>query len=331
MNYDFIVIGGGVAGLCAAIRLTELGAHTIVIEAGTYPSHKICGEFCSADSLPILKQWGITPIEITKTFFHTPSDSLEFKLPTASGGLSHWTLDPFLASKTNVMKETLVKRLYMESDIHHVILSSGEEIRAPNVIVASGRVASNKKMTPAYTAFKAHFTGDIPNDTLQMFFIDGAYAGISPIEEGKFNVAGICVPGKTLEDLREKNRAFDKLLLQSRSLFSEWMTAELPEYGIKETPDWMNAYFIGDAAGSIPPITGNGLTLAITGGIMAAEYGMRGDYKGFKKAWNEHLKARMFWGKSLHFVVMREWMAKCVKAIASSYPGTMDYLYHKTR
>ncbi len=34
-----VIVGGGVAGLSALNRLSDLGIEAILIEAGTYPSH----------------------------------------------------------------------------------------------------------------------------------------------------------------------------------------------------------------------------------------------------------------------------------------------------
>src|SRR5690242_5741478 len=90
------IIGGGVAGLCAAIRLTELGYSPLVIEAGTYPSHKVCGEFFSPECLSILQRWHINPIPLYRLHWHTLTQSLDFCFTPAAGSLSHLEFDPSL-------------------------------------------------------------------------------------------------------------------------------------------------------------------------------------------------------------------------------------------
>ncbi len=59
MVEDCVIIGGGVAGLCAANYLTDAGLRPLIIESGNFPSHRICGEFLSHESLPILQNWQI--------------------------------------------------------------------------------------------------------------------------------------------------------------------------------------------------------------------------------------------------------------------------------
>ena len=41
-NYQVIIIGGGLAGLCNAIHLTLAGLRVLLIEKQQYPKHKVC-------------------------------------------------------------------------------------------------------------------------------------------------------------------------------------------------------------------------------------------------------------------------------------------------
>src|SRR6187402_2506165 len=96
---DCVILGGGVAGLAAAVRLTELGIAPLVLESGTYPSHKVCGEFFSPSSLPLLAKWGLHPTPITHFRLHTLKKQLQFDFPAPAGGLSHLIVDPHLAKR----------------------------------------------------------------------------------------------------------------------------------------------------------------------------------------------------------------------------------------
>jgi flavin-dependent dehydrogenase len=50
MIYDVAIIGGGIAGLSLSIDMKKRGYKVIVIEKGTYPRHKVCGEYISMES-----------------------------------------------------------------------------------------------------------------------------------------------------------------------------------------------------------------------------------------------------------------------------------------
>lgn len=49
-HWDLIIIGGGLAGLSSAILSSRQGLKVLVIEKGSYPRHKVCGEFISMES-----------------------------------------------------------------------------------------------------------------------------------------------------------------------------------------------------------------------------------------------------------------------------------------
>src|SRR5580704_19005806 len=51
---DLIIIGGGPAGTSAAITAVQFGTRVLLLERGTFPRQKVCGEFISAESLHLL-------------------------------------------------------------------------------------------------------------------------------------------------------------------------------------------------------------------------------------------------------------------------------------
>ena len=111
----------------------------------------------------------------------------------------------------------------------------------------------------------------------------------------------------------------------------EWMTASVPEFGIKSTPDWPQTFFIGDALATIPPITGNGLSMAIQGGVLAAEYAVRNDVEGFTKSWKKSFKHPLFWGKIFHRVAMKPTIGKRMMQISNGIPKLKEIIFNCTR
>src|SRR5216110_2380224 len=52
--FDLIVVGAGPAGCTAAITASRGAAKVLLLERGSFPRHKVCGEFVSAESLDLL-------------------------------------------------------------------------------------------------------------------------------------------------------------------------------------------------------------------------------------------------------------------------------------
>ena len=58
-SYDALILGGGPAGATAGLILARAGWRVAIIEKSLFPRRKVCGEFVSATSLPLLFDLGI--------------------------------------------------------------------------------------------------------------------------------------------------------------------------------------------------------------------------------------------------------------------------------
>ena len=110
-------------------------------------------------------------------------------------------------------------------------------------------------------------------------------------------------------------------LLKSRKIFPQWLTGRIPEFGIRKNPEWDRVFWIGDAAGSIPPVSGDGLAIAVTSGCMAAEYLMNRDAHAFRKAWLKRYKSRFFWAQQLHRIIMTPWAINLAAPVCQTFPS----------
>jgi flavin-dependent dehydrogenase len=103
VDYDVVVIGGGLGGLALSILLCKAGRSVLVLEKDDYPRHKVCGEYVSLESWPFLQNLGlpleamdlprITRLEVTDTC----GRGVHMRLPLGGFGISRWALDGGLA------------------------------------------------------------------------------------------------------------------------------------------------------------------------------------------------------------------------------------------
>lgn len=345
-----VIIGGGIAGLSAALEFLRQGKVPILIEAGSYPSQKVCGEFLSPESIPILKQWNINPHPILRSRFQSGKTEFSLTFPTPAGSLSHLTLDPTLVQQASSLGAEIRTRVKVEAIYpkqnpnkkHQLKLSTGEILETSTLLIAIGRLPGFHHPLAAakFIGIKAHFKGIELANTLEMFAFRGAYLGLCPIEEGKSNLAclasmDLLKSAGSVDHLMEKligeNPRLKELISSGERLFEDWMTAPIPHFGFRSTPDWQDTYFIGDAALTIPPACGDGLSLGITSGIMAARYAANRDFIGFKKAYRAHCSSILRAAKGLNTLLINPLLCKMALQGCTLFPSLGHLLFRMTR
>lgn len=348
-HFDYVILGGGVAGLCAAKRLLELDIHPLVIEAGSYPAHKVCGEFISPSSIPILNQWGIHPIPIYDMQWHTPSKHLQFAFRQPAGALSHLSLDLQLANQISQDGATLLTQTKVidfspaphQEGSHILSLSSGKKIKAKHLLIATGRLPGySEAPIPRYVGIKAHFSGLTLNSTLHMFSFNGAYLGIAPIENDLANLACLATMEHVLQyssvhhfmqSLIASHPHLRDLLGPGINLFDGWMETFVPQFGLRSNPEWPHTYWIGDAAGTIPPASGNGLSLAIASGYLAAECAAKNQPLSFKREWKKRCATKIKIAKILHRIFLSPGWGSQAISLSHFLPSIPEKIFALTR
>lgn len=326
MKEEIVIIGGGLAGLSAAKTLAEKGKSPLLLEAGTYPSEKMCGEFFSPDAKPILKQWDLLPSqEIQNVAFIISGHKYTLTLPSSAVTESRYTFDQRLAESaihSGARVRTGVKVTQLND--RTITLQDGSTIEAENLIIGTGRVLGGGPPDFPYMGFKAHVEGVEIGNTLEMHLVPGGYIGMSQIEKGVVNIAGIIKK----EYFTSPNHY---QLVQSPHEI-RWITSPVPEFGIKKHTPHPNRFFVGDAAGTIPPICGGGLAMSLTAGQMAAEHLLQGkDGIAFVNAWNMRYQKRLKWGQRLHRMVMHPRGAALLSTLVSTFPPLFRALFRLTR
>lgn len=105
MNVPILILGGGLAGLTAAIHLSKLGHLVTVIEKNTYPKHKVCGEYISNEVVDYFNWLDLNNVlEKSHPIYQfkmeiDKSNSSEVQLPLGGFGISRYLLDEMLYQK----------------------------------------------------------------------------------------------------------------------------------------------------------------------------------------------------------------------------------------
>lgn len=343
-----VIIGGGVAGLSAAIRLTELGARPLLIDAGSYPSHKVCGEFFSGECIPLLQRWGLAPCcRLKSVRFHlSRSGPVEFPLPHEAGSCSRFQFDKSLAdcalSKgVEIQLGVSIADIRQTSSCHWELqLGDGRILATETLLLGVGRLAARwQRGMPSfpYVGFKAHFENLELGERLEMALLPYGYVGFSQIEAGRTNVAILLHKNSPLstgdEALTEAARLYPRLkaLEAAKRIFPEWLSTKVPEFGVRSFLHPPGLFPIGDAAAAIPPIAGDGIAMGLLSGAMAAEFAARNDAEGFRLAWRRRFCSRLKWAMFVHRLALRPSSVRVGGPLLRIAPPLLKMLYLKTR
>ena len=104
LSSEALILGGGLAGSALAIALAEAGRSVVLVEKGKEAQHKICGEFLSPESLPLLHRLGICPDYLGAQTIHstrlvTREVLAEVRFPAPALSLTRRALDEALLQR----------------------------------------------------------------------------------------------------------------------------------------------------------------------------------------------------------------------------------------
>ncbi len=340
-----IIAGGGLAGLALGLLLRGKGIPVTIFESGDYPRHRVCGEFISGRGVQILERL-IPPSGLdalgarrarTALFASARVHSGVRALPATALCLSRFTLDAALA------------RIFTEN---------GGELRArerwmegferEGVVRATGRRLALATGGPRLLGLKAHaFEVRLESD-LEIHLVPEGYVGLCRLSDGRVNVCGLFRRVSTAPELasgweeflrgpegsslrkRLKGARFDK------ESFRGVAGLDLQPRQAAAGDEWS----LGDSLTMIPPVTGNGMSMAMESAVMAAEE--LGRYSLGSATWKAARQAaaarcdaafggRLRWARWLHHGLLGGRFAELALLAASRVPGLWGVAFGRTR
>lgn len=286
---QIIIIGGGISGLISASVLSRAGIQVLLLEKNSYPFHRVCGEYISNEVVPFLENHhlfpgdfhpaSITQLEITSV------SGKAFRMPLDLGGfgISRYKFDEFLASEARgsgakILENHTVRDVRFEGN-KFIVTCGNNEFHADLVIGAQGKRSTLdkqlsrdflKKRSP-YVGVKYHLKGDFEEDTISLHNFDGGYCGINKIEDGKYNLCYLISREKVRqmgniqqceENILQRNPKLKKIFETGEFLLDKPLIVNEVSFSSKGlSKDGL--LFTGDAAGTIAPLSGNGMAMAI--------------------------------------------------------------------
>jgi flavin-dependent dehydrogenase len=365
-----IIAGGGLAGLALSIQLARSGYSVALLEKETYPYHKVCGEYISLESWNFLEDLGLPlsdwnlPV-IRQLLVSAPDgNSITQELPLGGFGISRHKLDAAMAgiarSEGVELRESVkVTDIRFEGSLFTVQTSDGVLFsktacaaygKRSNLDIRWRRAFTQKKSDRLnnYVGVKYHVRTDIPPDVIALHNFRDGYCGISRIEDEKcclcyittarnLRESGNSIPEMERMILRQ-NPFLEKIFSSANFLFPQPVTISQISYE-RRTRVEDHILFIGDAAGMIPPLAGNGMSMALHGSKIAyrcidaflkgqvARYELEQEYTD---QWNRQFGRRLWVGRLLQAWFGSERRTNLLLYSLKPFPRLVSFLIRQT-
>ena len=368
--YDVAIVGGGLAGLALAIQMARLNYSVILFEKEQYPFHKVCGEYISMESWPFLQSLGLNlksmqlPV-INKLIISSDQGKLlKHDLTQGGFGISRYLLDHELvkiARSAGVTTKENTKVNDVEcNQSGFTINTSQQNFNAKIVCGSFGKrsnlnvkwkrdfITASKNSLNNYVGVKYHIKTNFPADTIALHHFQNGYCGIVKIEDDKYNLCYLTNAinlkmndgqvKKMEENILSKNPHLEKIFQQSEVLFASPLTISQISFDKKKQVE-DHVLMIGDAAGMITPLCGNGMSMALHGSKLAAEQiheFLKGNIERnvmeerYSEKWQKHFANRLKMGRNIQRIFSHSWLTNFLITGSRSIPKFTDYLVRQT-
>ena len=369
-TYDVAVIGGGLAGLALAIQCVRAGYSTIVLEKEKYPFHKVCGEYISFESWNFLQELGIPlsdmelPVINRVMISSANGKYIEHPLPLGGFGVSRYLLDDMLAKVARregvtIAEETKVADVVYRNNAF-MIFSSGGETEATVAAGAFGKRSNlDVKWKRNFTQVKPnklnHFLGVkyhiktfFPDDLIALHNFENGYCGISRIEGEKYCLCYLTT-GENIkksnnnirlmeETFLMQNPFLKEIFLNAEFLYDAPLTISRISFN-KKTQVENHVLMVGDAAGMITPLCGNGMSMALHGSKIAFEEIKQFFQKEttrfeletqYSQQWEKYFGGRLQTGRLIQRFFGDDTLSNILLTSLKPFPKFITYLIRQT-
>ena len=270
------IVGGGLAGLTLGVGLRRLKVPVTIWEAGHYPRHRVCGEFISGRGQEVLRRFGLMEVfrqagaifSNTAGFFLGSAESPVRRVDPPALCLSRFTMDRLLADLFKADGGDLRENARWETG------SNGDPI-----VRANGRRAQPIENERRWFGLKVHAREVELAADLEMHGFAHGYVGLCRLPGGEVNVCGLfrARPGSQTFALPAKEllRGIPGSPLHSRmatALFEEASFCSVAGLALRpQRAEHQAECRLGDALTMIPPVSGNGMSMAFEAAEIALE------------------------------------------------------------
>lgn len=343
-----------------AMRLAAAGREVVLLEKEREAHHKVCGEFLSREAVAYLEQTGLDPRQlgacaITRVRLSSGKRATEARLPFTALSLSRFVLDDALLLRaqeagSELRRGVVADRMERRSGDWLVQLRSAAAVSAKTVFLATGkhdlRAWERRGGTQTnLVGFKMHWKlapvqTDALSSVMELFLFRGGYGGLSWIENKTANLC-LVIRRNRLHKLggwQQVVQAICAELPQLRERLENATACWTKPLAISPIPYGYSSgaadgvWRVGDQAAVIPSFTGDGMSIALHSGALAAEMYLAGkNAEEYARSLNLQLRSAMRFASLLSHTMVTAAGRIAAPRLLSFLPGTMGHIASLTR
>jgi flavin-dependent dehydrogenase len=301
--HDLLVVGGGPAGLVTALNAARAGLDVMVFERRAGVLDKACGEGLMPGALHALQRLGVDPpgydlTGITYRDVHRHARA-GFRRGTGRGvrrTALHAALRDALAGAGVPVCERTVNDVvqrdgYVEAGgMRARYLAAADGLHSP-LRRDVGLVAEAQRGVPRWGQ-RRHFAVDAWTDDVEVTWADGCEAYVTPVADG---LVGVAILSSSRGDFDTHLRHFPELharLAGARPESPVRGAGPLRQRCVARTAG--RVLLVGDAAGYVDALTGEGLAVSFAAATALTECVVRDRPQDYDRAW-ARLSRRSRW------------------------------------
>lgn len=292
--WDLVIVGGGPAGLATAIVAAAQGLKVLVLERRNFPPDKACGEGILPPGVRALERLGVTPyLDCSQfhpfagiRFIQEDGSSAEGLLPRSGLGIRRTVLVEAMTRRAEQLGAVIrhrcevlsVERAAAES----VVQTRSGRVSARLVVAADGlhsplrRDAGLEAAPSAHRRFglRQHYQIRPWTDLVEVYVDSNGEAVVTPVSAESVNVNFTWEHGSTAQPtITSLASRFPKLQERLRDASPTTSVEGAGPMGRAATRRTLERLVLmGDAAGFVDSISGEGLSIAFNSALMLGKH-----------------------------------------------------------
>ena len=368
-SFDVGIVGGGLAGLSLSILLAKKEYKVVLFEKEKYPFHRVCGEYISLESWNFIESLGLNlsalnlPI-IKKLIVSSPNGKrVNADLDLGGFGISRFFIDNELKkiainNGVNVLEETKVNDVVF-NDGKFAIKYKSESVTCAVAVASFGKrsnldvkwerdfVRRKPGKLNNYIGVKYHIKSSFPCNTIALHNFSNGYCGISKVEGNAYCLCYLTTAqnlknNNSIKELEQnilyKNPFLKKIFTEAEFIFKEPVTISQISFE-RKTLIQNHVMMLGDAAGMITPLCGNGMSMALHSSKIASIYidqylnkevTMTEMEKRYRQQWENNFGKRLKVGRIIQKMFGKELTTNLFISLLKPFPFLVNKIIKAT-